>query len=130
MFIIKRKIPLCTSRRLMKYSLNINYVIFYKLQKDILICNFLPKYFFTLSVELAAESLALFLGLEFVSITTAAAVNERLTHLMLRIVIIRGDGLVYPGDRVVAIARIDRCQADRALWFFDRRYCRDLSNFR
>lgn len=62
-----------------------------------------------MSVELAAESLALFFGLEFVSITPAAAVNERLTHFMLRIVIIRGDGFVYPGDRVVAVARIDRC---------------------
>lgn len=81
-------------------------------------------------MELAAESLALFLGLEFVSIATAAAVNERLTHLMLRIVIICGDGLLYRGDGVVAIARINRCQADRALWFFDRRCLRDLSNFR
>lgn len=71
-------------------------------------------------MEFSAESLALFLGLEFVSVTAAAAVDERLAHLMLRIVIIRGDG-------IVAIAGIDRRQADRALRFFDRR---SSSNFR
>lgn len=74
-------------------------------------------------MELSAESLALFFGLEFISVTVAAAVDKRLTHLVLRIVIIRGDG-------VVTIARIDRCQADRTLRFFDRRYHRGLSNFR
>lgn len=54
----------------------------------------------TLSVEFSAESLALFLRLESVGITTAAAVNERLTHLTFRVVIIRGDG-------ILAIAVID-----------------------
>lgn len=85
-----------------------------------IVSKFYCIYNFTLSVESSAESLALFLGLEFISITAAAAVDERLTHLMRGIVIIRG-------DRVVAIAGIDRRQTDLALRFFDRWYS---SNFR
>jgi len=70
----------------------------------------------TLPVEFSAESLALFLRLESVGIPTAAAINKRLTHLMLSIVVIRGDG-------IIAIAIIDWHQADRALWLH-RRNCR------
>lgn len=72
-------------------------------------------------MEFAAESFALLLRLESVGVSAAAAVYERLAHLMLRVVIIRGDG-------TFAIARLDRCQADRTLRLFahDRRsYVRD-----
>lgn len=62
----------------------------------------------TLPVESPAESLALFFGLESIGISAATAVNERLTRLMLRIVIIRSDG-------IVATASLDWRQANRAL---------------
>lgn len=137
MCIIRRKILTFTIKRLKVPARQEDQRNLYRLIVSFFLCNFLqvtkiypcftrnslPNIFFTLSVELATESLALFLGLEFVGITTAAAVNERLTHVMLRIVIIRGDG-------VLAIARVDRRQADRAPRFFDRQCRRDPSNFR
>lgn len=69
---------------------------------------------FTLSVEFSAESLALLLRLEFVWVSAAAAVYERLAHMLLRVVVIRGDG-------AVAVAGIDRRQTDRALRLCDWR---------
>jgi len=72
-------------------------------------------------MEFSAESLALFLRLESVGVSAAAAIYERLTHLMLGIVVIRGDG-------VIAIAIIDWRQADRTLWLHRRSLRQYLRN--
>jgi len=70
-------------------------------------------------MESSAESLTLFLRLESVGIPATAAINERLTHLMLGIVVICGDG-------IIAIAIIDWRQADRAFRLYRGSLCQYL----
>lgn len=61
-----------------------------------------------LSMEFAAKTFALFLGLESIRIAIASTVNERLASLVLIIIVISS-------DIVIAVARIDRRIADRTL---------------
>lgn len=73
-------------------------------------------------MEHSAESFALLLRLESVSVSTAAAVYERLAHLELHVVIKRSDG-------AVAVASIDGRRANRTLRLEWRNYWRNFWRF-